>query len=776
MANDFNAPGTRYGTPTVTPPPSNNGGVNSQFTQYAPTPTGALPAAPTASPTTTPTAPANGVPTHLAANPGTVAPTSPDAGFSQAQANLSPSAPPSEEDFWNQLYGHFAPLVSSINATETAAEQAAYNAGSQGQVDLNASLGSRGLAGSSEAANLNTTANLGVAASVAQARQAQSTALNTALTYLTGAAHTEFTDAQTRNDTMSQNYVTAMQSNALATIKGIAESGITSGSDLQSKNPQAYSALLQYYNGDPNALNSALVMNQPTDKIIQSWANGSQYYQLVTDPITGKPKVQTMDLGVNVPPNYQATKVNTTTTFFQDSSNPSNTLTITSNPFTGGATYSGTGDGATLANQYNQQSASSTTTNPTGDGTSTTTDNSGPGTASTTVSSILGVDPTTPLSDVISTVGVQPLVSAMIQNEGSSPAGVKNNPGNVKFTGASGQTDSGVKASDGGTFASYASPQDGQKAIADLITSAASGQSPAYGAAPTLQSFVGKYTNTGTSAPSTGSNGLPTGEYGLLSNVQGFNPTVPGVDQSALNYLKEYLTQGKTPSAASVGISTRTGSGAMFNTVAQRADDVYFQATGQHLPDANILSSNKKLISGNNSILNNLSLQEGTISANAGLLINKVDAANLNTQAPTINKVIDSVKNSLGNVDTASLLAQSSTLQNELGSLLALKNATGTTVHDKLESAGLIDSSYNADQIASVVNTLMQEATNSHAAITTANGKLYAEIDPLQLDPQNPLSNPNTFASSVGIDLQSILNDNPGLTPQQVIQQYLDSN
>lgn len=748
---------TNFSSSNPAPAPSGGGGNNAGLTKT-----------PSTSTTTTKT-----TGTLHPGDPGFVATpvkANPDPAYATAEQDITPTPTPSEGSFFDKLYQQFAPVLQSINDAEHSAETAAYAAGSKEETDLNASLGTRGMGGSSGAASEMATVNRDTAAALATAKQNQSTALSGAFSYLTGQAHTDYTDALASNTALSKEYVANMQSTALATIKGIAESGITSADELQQKDPKAYQAVLQYYNGDATALNSALVMNQPNNKIAQSWVQGSTYYQLVTDPITGKPKIQSVDTGVNIPTSWVANKVSTTTLLMQDPNDPANSVTYTTNPFTGAINASGSGTGSAIADQYNKTQTSSGG----GTGDSTGAGNTGPGTASTTVSTILGVDPTASLSDVIANSGIGAIVAAMTHNEGGSPAGVVNNPGNVKFTGASGQTDSGVKATDGGTFASYKTPEEGQNAVADIITSAANGSSSVYGTNPTLQSFVGQYTNTGT--PATGTNGLATGEYGLLANVPGFNPAVPGVDQSALNYLKEYLTQGKVPTAASVGISTRTGSGAMFNTVAQRADDVYFKATGQHLPDATILASNKKLIAGNNSILNNLSLQEGTISANADLLVNKVNAANLNQSAPTINKVLDAVKNSLGDVDTASLIAQSSTLQNELGSLLALKNATGTTVHDKLESAGLIDNSYNSDQIASVVNTLMQEAQNSHAAITTANAKLYAQIDPLQLDPQNPLSNPTTFSSSVGIDLPTILKDNPGMTAQEVVQQYLDSN
>lgn len=109
------------------------------------------------------------------------------------------------------------------------------------------------------------------------------------------------------------------------------------------------------------------------------------------------------------------------------------------------------------------------------------------GTATSTVSQITGYDPNISLSQI----DPAKLVPAMIQNEGSSPKGVVNNPGNIKYVGLPGQTNSGVQASDGGTFASYSSAAAGQKAIQDNIASAI-----AKNPNQTLGAFVDRYTNT----------------------------------------------------------------------------------------------------------------------------------------------------------------------------------------------------------------------------------------------------------------------------------------
>lgn len=123
------------------------------------------------------------------------------------------------------------------------------------------------------------------------------------------------------------------------------------------------------------------------------------------------------------------------------------------------------------------------------------------GTATSTISQITGYDPETPLSQI----DVNTLVPAIIKNEGSSPQGVMNNPGNIKYVGLPGQTNSGVSASDGGTFANYSTPQAGQQAISNNIQKAMQSNPN-----QTLGSFIDRYTNTAPTSSST-----PIGQVGI---------------------------------------------------------------------------------------------------------------------------------------------------------------------------------------------------------------------------------------------------------------------
>lgn len=350
------------------------------------------------------------------------------------------------------------------------------------------------------------------------------------------------------------------------------------------------------------------------------------------------------------------------------------------------------------------------------------------GTAAKNYMSSLGITQDTLLSQAIKDKGIDAVVSAITSNEGSSPTGVKNNPGNIKFQGLPGQTDSGVKAADGGTFANYNTPDSGNKAIADIVTNAANGKSSVYGTAPTLTSFANTYTNT---APQ--STGPSFAEYGLLTNTN-FNPDNSN-DTIASQYLK-FLNNGTTPTPRQLGTGL---SATRYSIIQKRAEDLYLQATGSTIPDTNTIKANTTIIQDNNTLANSLALQDQTIQANFGLNLANLTANNINSAWPILNNVINNFNSATGDPATAQYLAQNSTIQNELGSLLAVKNASGTTVHDKLESAGLLPKNATPEQQVAIVKTLLQEAGNSKSVIDGLNMQLYQKTDPLMINGNNPI-------------------------------------
>lgn len=143
--------------------------------------------------------------------------------------------------------------------------------------------------------------------------------------------------------------------------------------------------------------------------------------------------------------------------------------------------------------------------------------------------SLGGADMNMNLSDAINKYGINAIVDqAILKNEGKPV--VATNPGNIKFVGAPGQTDSGIKAADGGTFASYASYQAGRQAVVGILQNAASGKTSSYGPNPTLLSFANTYTGstglTGQSSAAQGAVDQTTGP-GMFAFNQMLNPNDP---------------------------------------------------------------------------------------------------------------------------------------------------------------------------------------------------------------------------------------------------------
>lgn len=130
------------------------------------------------------------------------------------------------------------------------------------------------------------------------------------------------------------------------------------------------------------------------------------------------------------------------------------------------------------------------------------------GGATSTITATMGIDPNTPLSSIIGNQSqMSTLVDLIVKQEGnvlktdangnlyriSQTGKIINNPGNIKYTGLPGQTNSGAKATDGGTFANYNTLEQGKNAIANLIKNAAANKSASYGQNPSLGKFIDIY-------------------------------------------------------------------------------------------------------------------------------------------------------------------------------------------------------------------------------------------------------------------------------------------
>lgn len=231
---------------------------------------------------------------------------------------------------------------------------------------------------------------------------------------------------------------------------------------------------------------------------------------------------------------------------------------------------------------------------------------------------------------------------------------------------------------------------------------------------------------------------VPYEQYGLLSTTN-FDPKNP-TDINANNYLTQYLN-GNLPSKASdLGITIHgAGAGTQYNDAVTRANSLYYAATGQNLPSPDIIKNNLSLINANNTLANKLDTQELTVGSNIQLSLANMTKNGLNSsQFAPLNGLIDYVKNLFNDPATGQLLSQNETIRNELGSLMSVKNASGTTVYDKLSSAGIISSTDTPANIQQKISTLLSEAGNFKSALNTVNGQLYQQTDPLERQQQNP--------------------------------------
>lgn len=309
--------------------------------------------------------------------------------------------------------------------------------------------------------------------------------------------------------TAYQTIDTKNRANASDAIKALAANHLD-WNQYKTTNPKNYQNLVDTFGGDPNIVDAMFATSVPKQDVQQTWVNGSTYNQLVTDPVTGKPSVQSYDLGVQIPQNWVSEKIGTNAVVYHganwDPHDPSTYQIFGVDPLTGLPT--------------GQIGGSENPSAPVPPNTIT-------GAVSTVASTAGIADPIMSLADAISTNGIGGIVAGIIKNEGSSPSGVINNPGNIKYAGLPGQADSGIKATDGGTFASYPSMDAGQRAIADLVMKGANDPSQ------TFAGFINKYTGQTQGGQSQSDTANLPGQTGSILSAA-------GVSLPVFNY----LTQG----------------------------------------------------------------------------------------------------------------------------------------------------------------------------------------------------------------------------------------
>lgn len=349
---------------------------------------------------------------------------------------------------------------------------------------------------------------------------------------------------------------------------------------------------------------------------------------------------------------------------------------------------------------------------------------------------IQGASADTSLSQVLSTPqGQQAWLQGVYTNEGGTPQG-SYNAGNIIVT----PSNANWIASLGGT-AGKAVPSQPGNYYANFPTQAAGDQATLAVAQNYLKSnpnmTVGQAAQKYTGYSAGGSTQDKTNfynQYGLLSNSQEFNPN-DGNDINAYNYLLTLEQTGKAPTLSpSAGVVAQ----ARFQNTTKTVNAL-LSSIGVGMPSEEDITANKAAYTNNVKVLNNLNTTATGLVSNFGLNLQNMTANDINGSNQIVNGINDAFKNLAGDPAMAQYFAQNRTVANELGNLLGVKNGSGTTVADKIQSDGIINPKATLAQQKQIFDILLKEKDNIENAYISQNQSLYNSIDPLQILADNPL-------------------------------------
>lgn len=147
----------------------------------------------------------------------------------------------------------------------------------------------------------------------------------------------QFSNTETLKQDQIQATATA-KANATDAVKAMAANHLD-WANYKQTNPDNYNALVKSLGGDPNYADALFASSIPPQNVQQSWVSGSTFNQLTTDPVTGKPSIQSYDLGVKIPQNWTADKIGTNAVIYHgpnwDPTDPSTYQTFAVDPSTG---------------------------------------------------------------------------------------------------------------------------------------------------------------------------------------------------------------------------------------------------------------------------------------------------------------------------------------------------------------------------------------------------------------------------------------------------------
>jgi len=232
-----------------------------------------------------------------------------DPAFAAAQGNLAPNAPLTQDQWFQKLYAQSQSVIDAISARERAAESAASIASTQESKANDFSLNAAGLAGSSEANSMAAQNEEKRQAAVDQALANKTTDLANLTSTIASQAINLAQADQTRSDTNSANYIASKIAQGQSWVKALATQGHTLD-DVKNTDPNTYATMLQYFNGDENAMRAqwisdAAPISLDGGKPIQA---GTSLIFTFQDPVTKKTFVQSVDAGVPLSSDWTSAK------------------------------------------------------------------------------------------------------------------------------------------------------------------------------------------------------------------------------------------------------------------------------------------------------------------------------------------------------------------------------------------------------------------------------------------------------------------------------------
>lgn len=638
----------------------------------------------------------------------------PVAGYSNSAPGLNPptetasdylaggdfTPPPSEDEEYQKLLTQSQGEITDINKSFDDEIKSA-NAASAARTNAS------GLAGSSAGGTIYN-----------EAQQPIIDARNTALDQIYSQIQTnaqnfsqQLAETATTNAENAVAYQKQLKADALATatdqVKSLAANhfDINAAANPSSPNYGTYQSLLTSVGGDPNVLAAMFAQSAPPETVISNYFTpdgngGTTVNQVVQDPVTGKISHQNYNIaGINIPNNWTPYKLGTNATRFESPNynpqDPSTYSDVSVDPTNNGA-ITVTSNGVTTVNGIPINNNPSSTSSA-GNGTTT-------APAAPVVANLIGItDPTVPLSSVIGNVniGVDGIVNGIIANEGGSPKGVINNPGNIKFNNLPGQTNSGVTATDGGTFASYSTKQDGIQAIGSLVQKASdTGES--------FDTFINKYTGTGQSAPSNKPYDVNSGLAPTDDQSSQMYVTPTGVNTGATNediYQAgvEYATTGKAPSLG----NGSSGAVKAIKIAVQNAASGYAKSLGTTYPKlqeefafANSVPT-QTMIANSNTVINSISDPSNGLIA----LSDKVPRGNVQIK----NGAAIAVSQGLSDPATVNFVNKVNSTADELGKIFG--SGAGSDFTTQLAQS-LINPNLSQDAFKSSMQTILGSVQN----------------------------------------------------------------